>query len=60
MKETPIVFAKKEPMQAFQAGGEYKCYFNMMGCMIVEEGKLHEAEQDMNLTIEQVNFPVIA
>lgn len=59
-RETPIVFAKKSPMEAFQAGGEYKCYFTMMGCMIVEEGKLDEAEKDLNLTMEQANFPIIA
>lgn len=56
----PIVFSKKEPMEAFQAGGEYKCYFTMMGCTVVEEGKYDEAEKEMNLTMEQVNFPVIA
>ena len=57
-RETPIVFCKREPLEAYQVGSEYSPCITMYGCKVVEEGRLDEVETAMNLTIEQVNFPV--
>lgn len=55
--EMPTVFASKEVLDIWNKGTENpKCYITMAGCRVVEEGKLVEADQDFNLTMEQVNF----
>lgn len=54
--DVKIVFASKEVMEIFTKGAsDEKPYFTMRGCMVVEEGKLLEAEQDFNLTANQYN-----
>lgn len=55
-KGLKFVFAKKDVMDIFTIGSpDPKPYFSMSGLMVVEEGKLEEAEKDFNRTVEQYN-----